>query len=411
MKRIIIAMILCIPSLAMAFGWGNQGSAPVSSVNGQTGAVNVTAGQVGAVASVVPDIVLPPKVYCVVGNECNLYLDNIIPNRSIDYNFTVTPSNLNYGVQQNERWTFVSPSAVGNTTITVELYRKDTDSALTSATTTLVQTAATTGNGITRKALFIGDSTTAAGIYTSYLLTQFSGSEPMRISLVGTKGSAGNLYEGTSGWSVSDYYTGLPQGNGSSPFCFGGTGNSCSGGGSFNFSTYLSTNAFSMAANDWVFIQLGINDVRSATNDSSTDALAATAVTRLEAMITNIHAYNSGIRIGISTAILPTTDQDGFATTSFNGDPKWLHKRKILRWNRAIVNSFSGRESIDNVFVVPLHVNLNTAKNMKYAATPLPVSAGSSTMTLRQDDGVHPDGNGYLQIKDSYYQILKSQEN
>jgi lysophospholipase L1-like esterase len=396
MKKFIIAGILLCASSAFGFGWGG-GSGGLPPTGNGSGLTGITAAQVGAVTSVVPDIVLPPKVYSVVGYETNIYTDNVIPNRNITYNWNIYETSKTLGVQQNERWTYNPVSAAGNSTVTVNIYRKDTDSVLATASTVLVSKAVTVGNGITRKALFIGDSTTANGSYTANLLTTFSGTEPMRLTLIGTKGSAGNLYEAINGKTVDFFYT-----DPTSPFYFSGA---------FNFSTYMSTNSFSLGSSDYVFINLGINDVYAGTDDATASTISAAARTQIEGMITSIHTYNSNIRIGITTAILPTMDQDGFAQSSFNGDPEWLHKRKMMKWNRGIVDQFSSRESVDNVYVVPLHINLNTAFNMEFAATTTPVNVGSSTSVLRQDDGVHPGNDGYKQIADSFYQFMKGQEN
>ena len=70
---------------------------------------------------------------------------------------------------------------------------------IATASTSIVIVAATAGASATRKCLFIGDSTTAAGTYTGEMQA-LAAADSMTITLLGTQGTSPNLYEAYGGW-------------------------------------------------------------------------------------------------------------------------------------------------------------------------------------------------------------------
>lgn len=335
------------------------------------------------------DIVLPPTIYSVAGKEANVYFDNLISRDASDFNWDVACS---YGIQQQERWTSNLDASAATSTMTISAYKKGDESPIASVTAAYVQKAASAGTGLNRKVLVIGDSTTAAGTTTGELVNLFS-ADAMAITLLGTKGSGANKHEGISGWTVNKFYT-----DPTSPFYFGGA---------FNFSTYMSTNGF--AAVDWVLINLGINDVFGQTSDAGVDSVAATMISQLEAMITNIHVFNANVRIGIAVTTPPIATQDGFGTNYGCGQTRWRFKRNILRLARKLIDAFQGREATaSKVYIVPLLTCIDTLHNMDQVT--VAVNSRNTATVTRLNNGVHPDPKGYYQCADAYYFFLKGNE-
>jgi len=335
------------------------------------------------------DVVLPPTIYAVVGRESNLYFDNIIQEDAADYRWDVACSQ---GLQQEERWTSGLTPSAGTTTLALNVYPKNSETAVGTASASLVVKAASSGTGLNRKVLVIGDSTTFAGTTTGELVNIFS-ADAMAITLLGTGGSGANRYEGIGGWTVNLFYT-----DPSSPFYFGGA---------FNFSTYMSTNGY--ASVDWVLINLGINDVFSLTSDAAVDSTASTMISQLEAMILNIHAFNANVRIGIAITTPPIATQDGFGTNYGCGQPRWRFKRNIVRLARNLINAFQGRgATVSKVYIVPISVCLDTLHNM--AQVTVAVNSRNTATVTRLNNGVHPDTSGYYQCADAYYAFLKGNE-
>jgi lysophospholipase L1-like esterase len=351
-------------------------------------AMQLTLGAAALASALVPDVVMPPYVYAVVGREASVYLDNLVYQDAGDFHWDVT---CTQGQHQNERWTSGLAPAPGTVALSLGIYSKDSETLLTSASTSLVVKAAGAGAGLNRKVLVIGDSTTAAGTTTGELVNIFS-TDAMAITLLGTKGAGSNKHEGISGWTVNQFFTDV-----TSPFVFSGA---------FNFSSYMSANAY--AAVDWVLINLGINDVFSQTSDAGVDSVAAAMAIQLESMITSIHAFDPAVRIGLCVTTPPSATNDGFGANYGCGQTRWRFKRNILRLGRTIINQFQGRETSGKTFIVPLLVCLDTLHNMQSAT----VAANSRTATTvtRLTNGVHPDATGYYQCADAYYAFLKGQE-
>jgi lysophospholipase L1-like esterase len=330
------------------------------------------------------ELSLPPKIYGVVGKEVNIYFDNIISDNMRKYWFNVTCA---VGTQQDERWT-CTPTAAGTSTLTIDVY-DDMDNLVKTATTSIIVVAADAQTGVTKTALFVGDSTTAAGTYTGELLTLLGASDPMNITLIGTQGSSTNLHEGYGGWTVADHYSSV-----SSPFVFSTV---------YNFATYMATHGF--AAVDWIFTHLGINDVFGALNDASVDGTITANLAAFEAMITSQKAFNANVKIGIMLPILPSLQQNAFGKNYDNGQTQRRYKRNIHRYTKALITAFGGREAA-NIYLIPTNVNIDTANNMQTET--VAVNSRNAVEVVRQSNGVHPAAAGYYQMADSVYYALKN---
>lgn len=338
-------------------------------------------------AGIKPVINLPPTIQAVVGKEVNIYFANIIENYK-DYNIEVAGS---VGKHQAERWTAV-PLSETTTPIVISLYDKS-GVLVTSASTSLVVKAATVGNAVNKKCLFIGDSTTAAGKYTQELLNLFN-ADVMDVTLLGTLGVAPNLHEGRSGWTTDMYCNTASFGAVVNPFYNNG----------FDFAYYMASNP---TIPDVVAIHLGINDIFNDTTDVANDTTIANVLARFDTMVNSIKAYSAGVKVALMITIPPSISQDAFGDDYANNQSLWRYRRNYFRFVKALIAKYKGLES-SGIYLVPINVNLDTVNNMQ--SEEVAVNSRNPKVVTRQNNGVHPADNGYYQMADSLYYWLKSFE-
>lgn len=336
------------------------------------------------------EILMPSTLRLVAGREFNVYFEAVmkstIPYNQWDWDVAATP-----GAQWDNFWRVpasgTGSASAGTTTLTLSMYYWQKLIAQKAISLNVV--ASTNGNGVTRKCLFIGDSLTAANFYTAELVTLFA-ADVMNISLLGTIGSGSNFHEGVSGKTFAYHYSD-PLSN----FVFSG---------SFDFAQYLSTNGFTMAANDWVFFQLGINDVFNLTPDNidaSIDAILATA----QSMIAGIQATVPGIRIGIGLVTPSAAQQNAFGDDYFNGQPRWKFEINRRCFISKVIEKWGASEG-SKIYLVPVHANLDLYNNFPTGSQAFN-SRNATTRTI-QTNGVHPALSGYQQMADSYYHFIKN---
>jgi len=328
-----------------------------------------------------PEIVLPDSIPAVVGKEVNIYFENVINDNPLKYQIDVVCS---IGNQQNERWTCV-PEKEGVYPLSINIY-KDYSIAAKAYTEVIVKPE-TNHPDKEIKCLFIGDSITSGGIYTKELLSM-AGNANMKISLIGTKGALPNCYEGISSKTV-DYFFINPE----SPFVFNGV---------FNFSRYMKK--YSFTSTDYVFINLGINDLIYVSNDEALEERIASMLMDYQCMINSIKSFNEEIKVGIMITIPPSSSQDAFGRTYGSGQTQWRYKRNNFIWTKELIEKFRGSEN-KGIYLVPANVNLDTRNNMLMET--VAVNSRNPATVERQRDGVHPATSGYMQIADMVYYFLK----
>lgn len=333
------------------------------------------------------ELLLPSEIPAAVGREINIYFDNLLVEDADRYYIDVI---CEVGRHQNERWTFV-PEAAGTYPLTVGLYRDPTTPVASVETVVTVSDTTTTGRApaLPVTALFIGDSTTAAGLYTEELLRLFA-SDSRRIELIGTRGEGDNRHEGRGGWTMDLYYQ-----DKDSPFVFNSV---------FNFARYMEANGYRQL--DYVGIHLGINDMFAPTGDDDVRRLIETKLPMLERMLDSIHEYNPSTIVGVMLAIPPSRYQDSFGNNYGAGQTRWRYKRNILLWNKEVMARF-GKRRQGGIQLVPINVNLDTVHGMMSEQTP--ANSRSSRLVTRQSDGVHPSREGYAQMADVVYYWLNCQ--
>lgn len=344
-------------------------------------------------ATVQVKINLPTKIYALVGQELNIYFDNILNVTDTDYDIDVIAA---IGDQYKDFFRF-TPDGAGSFPITIKVLKNNVE--LVSASSTIIVKGASVGNGISKKVVLIGDSTTNNG-FPSIKLNENFKTDSMNITLLGTRGTAPDLHEGRSGWMAKHYVQNAELSGIANAFWNPTTSK-------FDFNYYISNNG--IAVPDYVVINLGINDVFGFGDDASLNTEILNVVTRYNEMIASVKAYSANVKIGIALTIPPNYSQDAFARPYDAGQTRARYKRNNFVLVEKLIATYHGREA-ENIYLVPLHLNLDTRYG--FGMETIRVNARDTrTMEIAvANGGVHPGVTGYWQIADSYWYWLKSFE-
>lgn len=333
---------------------------------------------------------LPPTLYAVEGTELSIYFANVlranVPLSTLDIRVTCSK-----GALYQPFWR-VTPEADDSGTFPLTLSVYFANHLITSKESRLIIAPANAGTGLTRQILMIGDSITANGIMATELQHMFE-TNTMKLVFKGAKGIPPVVFEATKGWGVDQFYTDAS----SSPFFFDGK---------FDFAQYLTKNSISLAAGDWVTINLGINDVFSINNDQALTDKINEMITAYNAMIANIVQAVPGVRIGVCLTIPPPSGQDSFGLVYGTGQTwaRYEYNNKTLV--AALINAFGASEA-SGIYLIPINVNIDTVYN--YTTQSIPVNARNPSITFTTaPNGVHPANSGYYQIADSFKAFLKA---
>lgn len=339
------------------------------------------------------EIILPPKIYALAGQELNIYYDNIINGKDTEFDFSVL-AYLPGQVLQN-RYKLI-PAEVGTKSITISAYKYNTEVA--AATTDVVISSSTTGEGVTKKILIIGDSTTdndTVSTVVQKLLENFT-NDAMNIEAIGTKGTGVYKHEAKSGATIDTFTTD----NADNPFWNPATQ-------ALDFSYYLTQN--SLNAPDYVILNLGINDEIGAIADHNAEWAADKVIQGYNSLIACIKAHSPAIKIGVALTIPPCYWQDAFGKTYGNVYYRWRHKRNIFILDKKLINAFKNKEA-DGIYLVPIYTNIDTRYNYGLEENPVNARNPRTIESPAEWYTVHPDTPGYWQIADVYWFWLKSFE-
>lgn len=333
----------------------------------------------------IPDIILPPQ-YAVVGRECSVYFQGLCAFDAARVDWDVTYAG-NGAQQQTERFTVI-PDAVGSFALTIAALDPISGAVLASASTAV--TVASASAAVTTALIAIGDSTTAYGDVTAEIVALDTADANTAVTLVGTKGTAPNKFEATSGWKTSNFV------NSGSPFYIGG---------GLDITAYVANN--SLPTPDRVIINLGINNIFNAASDSAAMLYAQSAIAELAQLIRAFQNDLAGVKIGIACTTAPSASQDAFGNTAnyATGQTKARYKRNWAILCRQVLDAFVGQTAA-GVWVLPYNTAIDTERNM-ITATVAANSRNSATI-IRQANGVHPAGSGSQQVADVLYAWIKN---
>lgn len=336
---------------------------------------------------------LPTKIYALVGQELNIYFDNIVNVTDLEYDFDVIST---VGQQYKDFYRF-TPSVSGSHEIKITVSKNDIE--LVSKTSTIFVSDASVGTGVNKKLLLIGDSTTNNGFPSIKLNENFS-TDPMNITLLGTRGTAPDLHEGRSGWKAQHYVSSAELSGITNAFWNPTTSK-------FDFSYYISKNT--VTTPDYVIINLGINDVFGYGDDGSLNAEIAMVISRYNTMISSIKAHSPNIKIGIALTIPPNYSQDAFSRPYGTGQTRERYKRNNFLFVKKLIETYQERES-ENLFLVPIYLNLDTRYGFGIETIQVNKRDTRKMEITVANGGVHPGVSGYWQIADSIWFWLKSFE-
>jgi lysophospholipase L1-like esterase len=72
---------------------------------------------------------------------------------------------------------------------------------------------------------------------------------------------------------------------------------------------------------------------------------------------------------------------------------------------RQLVAKYSGQEA-NRIYIAATNIALDAVNNMSYAAA-APVNSRSAVQVARQNNGVHPGADGYRQVADGLFSMIK----
>lgn len=335
---------------------------------------------------------LPSKLYALVGEELNVYFDNLVEGHDTDYEFDVVCS---IG-QHMERGYCLIPEKTGSYELTISATKNNTTITKKSI---IIVSSTEDGAGVTRSVVVLGDSTTNNGIAVSKLNTNFDG-DPMNIETLGTRGTSPNNQEGRSGWTFEQYFTVASSGDVVNPFYNPDTE-------TFDAAYYFSNSGVKIP--DYFIINLGINDTFGYVDDDTLNAVIEKLNARCDAMIASLREVSAEMKIGIALTIPPNYSQDAFGKVYKCSQNRNRYKRNNVLWVANLINRYDNRED-EGIYIIPIHTNLDTRHNMGMETVQY---NKRNTNTYEQpigNGGVHPVDSGYWQIADVYWFFLKSQE-
>ena len=342
-------------------------------------------------------LLLPPVIYGVEGVETNLYYDNVflVPDvKNYTFSFEYNTPGMNFA----DRWSFIPKKKDAGKTRSITLTVRGLNGETVAKKSFLLQVApAQAGKGKKYSLLMIGDSITDyVKAYPTQVCDRFRKSGTAALTMIGTKlpykgKDEAVKHEGYSGWA---YATFLQKG----PFV-----KMVNGFPVLDFEGYFKQNNAGKAP-DFVTIQLGVNDIFGA-RDYTVRTAVSGILSDMDQMIKALRkaAPQAVIGIGLPT---PGASQDAFGKVYGCRQTRYQYKRNIFALSHAVIRRY--HNSADKkIFIVPIHVNLDTVNNFPAAMTP--VNQGNTVQLSCQTDGLHPAPAGGRQLGDALYGFLKYQ--
>lgn len=360
-------------------------------------------------------LLLPAEIPAVPGRECNIYYDNIILSPLNWANIYQVDVDCPRGVQQVERWTW-TPTAEDKDQGVFGLTIRFLDPegvVLAEGQTTVRVYPAEAGADKPLTALVVGDSLTAAMVYTDELFNLMGQPGNPKLTLLGTnapnKDKPGVRNEGYGGWTARGFATmwgpepvNAQNRRARSPFLFEKDGHPV-----LDFQKYCDENNGGQGP-DVITLLLGCNDNFGA-KDDTIEASIDSFITHMDILIAEFHRVRPDTRIAIISLLPPAATQDAFGANYACGQTRWQYKKNQHRVMERVVEKYGSREG-EQIYLVPAYVNLDCVHN--YPTVEVPANAraeGAGSKIVRLNNGVHPAASGYRQLADSLYCWLKGQ--
>lgn len=347
--------------------------------------------------------ILPSNIYIAIGRELNIWFDSILPYYDKEDKFLEFECSEGKTMARSFRFT-PTTTGVHSATVTIRNAKNET---LETKTISINAVAKDNGAGI-NQLLFIGDSTTDSYL-TDYLpgtgrteaemlhevsdlIIADGGFTPL---FMGLRGVSPYKHQAHSGYSSDLFISNNP----SYPNPFWDSSNSRN-----DFQKYMSDNSNFGGTNtiDFVFIQLGINDLKNG-------GVAATVISRLDTLIADILHSTRGYpsaKIIISATPYVGADATGWGLNFF-ADSSYLDFVEALNDLAVkVIANYHENASNPQLYVAPNF--LFTDRKYGYPRALTNVSDRDSIQEFQYTDSVHPNESGYKQAADSYYSRLRS---
>lgn len=265
---------------------------------------------------------------------------------------------------------------------------KKNDDVVNNSRLTVVDT--NSGKGVTRKVLVIGDSITAANVWTDKLVDLFS-DDVMNIEMLGTRGTSKAPNEGRGGWRAWNYAFEKDASNDglsssvTNPFLNPTSNN-------FDFSYYMTKQNYTSV--DYVLLCLGTNDVSRNTHNTDDDILLA-----WKTIIDSIKSFDNNIKILIWLLPMPC----GLT----NEQPK---KDMFLHMKELLINKYDNMASrqTNKIYLVDVGCSVSPTDDFNYKEEL--VSEYGDEKWKRPTDIIHPATKGHYAIAKNIHAGIKAIE-
>ena len=335
------------------------------------------------------DVNLPSKLYALVGEELNVYFDNIVDGYDSEYDFDVECA-----VGQNLGYCYrIEPTSEGTVDLKIAVSK---DGYTVEKNCTIYVASTNARSGVNKKVLVMGDSTTAHGNVIVHLNDNMS-NDVMDITTVGTQGESPNNHEGRSGWKYDTYFK-EKDGSVVNPFYNPSTG-------TFDAQYYFTNNP-SVPIPDYWFIHLGINDMFEMTGTLIPWKINK-VIGQMNTVISSIKSVNTNIKVCICLTIPPSYTQDAFGRAYKCSFTRNEQKHSVFEYVKRLITEFENRET-DGIFIVPYHVNLDTRHNMVSLETKYNKRNDRKEVMTTGGGAIHPADSGYWQMADTLWFFLKN---
>ena len=328
------------------------------------------------------EFVTPPVVNICGGQQMNFYYQNMILGFKTEKAYQITPSlkATHYGYFC--RLYPASDASKSNQGFKLKFRPYNSKKIFSSNTISYNVIPRSSGSGLSKKILLIGDSLTYNAPLSKHLVDDLLTDDVMGVELIGTRGSAPYLHEGRSGWSPYDYTHASAVDNVTNAF-WNPTLQA------FDFSYYMAQNNFDGV--DYVFLNLGTN----ISGYDGTSVTAAEMVAQIEEMVDTIHEYDASIRIGVWTP----------PPKGLTGNGELTDNDTTLLKVKAIIEQFSGRAS-EKVYLVPVTLNVDPYHDFPVESVNVS-TRNSDYQMLVCTDRTHPADAGYFKMADVIYSYIK----
>lgn len=316
------------------------------------------------------ELVLTDYVPVVKGLETGVYLENTILNGFSKQKETILVPEIGNGIEFMNN--ILSGKNVAEET-SISMSLGDTGEVYE---TNWIPVEESAGQGQERVVLFLGDSLLNQDIYTQQIVDLFQ-EDPMKVKLIGTRGTEGAAHEGRGGWSAYDYCNVETKYGFTNPFLLDGE---------FNFAHYMQTNEYEHVDN--VIINLGINDLNLAGHNSHQEIIG-----NFDKILKSIHSYDPTIAVMFNTP----TMLYGEAKTDTAKDAR-------LSFIKTLKDTYGHRED-EGIFVIPIYLGVDPYMGFKLT-NPI-IDEYNQDYSLIVTDTTHPSNRGYRAMAEMTYSFLK----